>query len=143
MSNLPSSYDPHENSYASYSLIVENFGNVKIGGSCNSNNDCFDKNCIKGTCMPVCNKELKLSTGCDCTQHTDCKSNNCVDNKCSSTDCNGEKKAATCSCQSNIDCLNNDCLNTKKCSTLLPLGSRCFKHRDCASKKCKSTKCTN
>ena len=142
MSNLPNSYDPHENSYASYSLIVENFGNIQNGGTCNSNNDCIDANCIGGTCMPVCNKESK-SSGCDCTQHEDCKSKNCIDKKCSSTDCNTiTMKAATCSCKSDSDCLNKKCDNNK-CSSLLPLNSRCFKKEHCASGKCKNLKCTN
>jgi hypothetical protein len=139
MSDLPNSYDPHENSYAPYSLIVENFGNVKIGGSCNSNNDCSDENCIGGLCQKVCNKGLK-SSDCDCNQHNECKSNNCVNKICSSTDCNGNKKAATCSCQSNNDCLNNKCDNNK-CARLLSSGSMCFKNNDCVSNKCSKNKC--
>ena len=76
MSNIPTSYDPYENSYASYSL-TENFGNIKNGGNCTNNNDCLDENCIAGVCQKVCNKGLK-SSDCDCNQHNECKSNNCI-----------------------------------------------------------------
>ena len=141
MSNLPSNYDPHENSYAPYSLIIEHFGDVKIGGSCNFNDDCFDENCLGGICMPLCNKVQK-SSGCDCIHHKQCKSNNCIDKKCSSTDCNGENKAATCSCLSNSDCVNNNCDNNK-CAILLPLNSNCFKDIECSSNKCRKDKSSN
>ena len=140
MSNLPSSYDPHENLYAPYSLI-ENFGNIQNGGLCNFNNDCSDANCKNGVCQPECDKGLKKSAGCDCKQHNDCKSNNCIADKCSSTDCNGNKKNATCSCQSNSDCLNNKCDNNK-CASLLSVGSMCFKNNQCASNKCTKNKST-
>ena len=114
----------------------------KIGESCNSSEQCYNKNCINNICTPK-KRKYKKKIGQDCVTDKSCYSGICTNEICVGKT---RKKKIGEGCEDDFDCYNKNCLYSictrKKRKYKRKLGEKCRHIRQCYSNSCENNVCT-
>ncbi|KAK0538720.1 hypothetical protein OC834_000312 [Tilletia horrida] len=130
-------------------LVVERATNHTgkfVGSKCKTNDECYSKNCVSGTCQ-------RQPAGGPCFKNSNCQSRNC---DLSNGTCSG-KLLPDASCSADSDCVSNSCIDCFQTHAGLdcfhdayrqdfcaryPLGHSCTGPNQCDEGLCKAGKCS-